>query len=102
MPIEVVPGRLTDRYDPTVRVVRLSEGVYYGHSIASVSVAAHEVGHAIKHDQAYGFLSLRHKMFPVANIASGIAPFLLLGGFLFQAFSLIGIAIIFFSAAVAF
>lgn len=74
----------------------------YGNSIASVSAAAHEVGHAIQHDQSYGFLSLRHKMFPVANIASGIAPFLLLGGFLFQAFSLIGIGIIFFSAAVAF
>ncbi|MDM5194640.1 zinc metallopeptidase [Bacillus hominis] len=102
VPIEVVPGRLSDHYDPMVRVVRLSEDVYYGNSIASVSVAAHEVEHAIQHDQSYGFLSLRHKMFPIANIASGIAPFLLLGGFLFQAFSLIGIGIIFFSAAVAF
>lgn len=102
MLIEVAPGRFTDHYDPTVRVVRLSEDVYYGSSIASVSVAAHEVGHAIQHDQSYGFLSLRHKMFPVANIASGIARFLLLGGSLFQAFSLMEIGIIFFSAAVAF
>jgi Zn-dependent membrane protease YugP len=102
VPIEVVPGRLSDHYDPITKTVRLSEEVYYGRSIASVSVAAHEVGHAIQHDQSYGFLALRHKMFPIVNLTSGVAPFLLLGGFLFKAFSLIGIGIIFFSFAVAF
>lgn len=47
--IEVVAGRLSDHYDPMNRVTRLSEEVYYGCSIASVSVASHEVGHAIQH-----------------------------------------------------
>ncbi|MDE3837997.1 peptidase [Bacillus methanolicus] len=102
VPVEVVPGTLTDHYDPLSRVVRLSEPVYYGSSIASISVAAHEVGHAIQHQQSYGALVLRHRMFPLVNFTSGIAPFLLLGGFLFQSLSLIGIGIIFFSAAVAF
>ncbi|WP_368657947.1 zinc metallopeptidase [Metabacillus halosaccharovorans] len=102
IPIEVVPGTLSDHYDPVKKVVRLSEAVYYGRSIASVSVAAHEIGHAIQHQQSYAALMLRHKIFPFANIASGIAPFLFIGGLLLQQLSLIGIGIVFFSAAVAF
>ncbi|MBA2877432.1 zinc metallopeptidase [Anoxybacillus ayderensis] len=102
VPVELVPGTLTDHYDPIARAVRLSEPVYYGRSIAAVSVAAHEVGHAVQHQQAYGALVLRHRMFPIVNLTSGMAPFLLLGGFLLQQFSLIGLGIILFSFAVAF
>ncbi len=102
VPVELVPGTLTDHYDPIARAVRLSEPVYYGRSIAAVSVAAHEVGHAVQHQQAYGALVLRHRMFPLVNFTSGIAPFLLLGGFLMQQFSLIGLGIILFSFAVVF
>ncbi|MFC5653433.1 zinc metallopeptidase [Paenibacillus solisilvae] len=100
--IEPVPGRLTDHYDPIHRVVRLSEPVYYESTISAVSVACHEIGHAIQHKQHYPMLALRHRIFPVVNIASGIAPFLLLAGFLFQATGLIGLGILFFSCAVAF
>jgi Zn-dependent membrane protease YugP len=102
IPIEVVHGTLSDHYDPIKKVVRLSESVYYGRSIASISVAAHEVGHAIQHQQSYPALVMRHRIFPFANIASGIAPFLFIGGMLLQQLSLIGVGIIFFSAAVAF
>ncbi|MDR0136195.1 zinc metallopeptidase [Metabacillus idriensis] len=102
VPVEPVRGTLTDHYDPTKKVVRLSEPVYYGKSIASISVASHEVGHAIQHKESYGALTLRHKMFPVVNISSGIAPFLLIGGMLFGSLNLVGLGIIFFSAAVAF
>jgi uncharacterized protein len=102
VPVEVVPGKLSDHYDPISKVVRLSEPVYYGDSIASVSVAAHEVGHAIQHQESYGALVLRHKMFPLVNLTSGIAPFMLLGGFFLQQFSLIGLGIILFSFAVLF
>jgi Zn-dependent membrane protease YugP len=102
VPVELVPGTLTDHYDPLSRTVRLSEPVYYGRSIAAISVAAHEVGHAIQHQQSYGALVLRHRMFPVVNFSSGIAPFLLLGGFLLHQTALIGLGIILFSAAVAF
>lgn len=102
VPIEPIPGRLTDHYDPIHRVVRLSEPVYYENSISAISVACHEVGHAIQHSVSYPMLVLRHKMFPIVRFASGIAPFLLIAGFLFSAFNLIGLGIIFFSAAVAF
>ncbi|WP_420850473.1 zinc metallopeptidase [Paenibacillus tepidiphilus] len=102
VPIEPVRGTLTDHYDPVHRVVRLSEPVYYESSIAAVSVACHEIGHAIQHKELYPMLTLRHKMFPVVNFASGIAPFMLLAGFLFSSLNLVGLGIIFFSAAVAF
>ncbi|RIX54071.1 zinc metallopeptidase [Paenibacillus nanensis] len=102
VPIEPVPGALTDHYDPIHRVVRLSEPVYYESSISAVSVACHEVGHAIQHSVSYPFLVARHRIFPIVNFASGIAPFLLLAGFLMNQFNLIGLGIIFFSVAVAF
>jgi Zn-dependent membrane protease YugP len=102
VPVEPVPGALTDHYDPIKRVVRLSEPVYYENSIAAISVACHEVGHAIQHKVHYPMLVLRHRMFPVVNFASGVAPFLLLMGILFQAAILFGLGILFFSAAVAF
>ena len=102
IPIEPVRGSLTDHYDPINRVVRLSEPVYYESSIAAVSVACHEIGHAIQHKEHYPMLTLRHRMFPVVNFASGVAPFMLLAGFIFSSLNLIGLGIIFFSAAVAF
>ncbi|WP_400164759.1 zinc metallopeptidase [Brevibacillus sp. TJ4] len=102
VPVEHIPGTLTDHYDPTARVVRLSDPVYFGNSIASLSVACHEVGHAIQHKVSYPMLVARHRMFPVVNLVSGSAPFLLLGGLLFQWSGLLLLGIIFFSGAVAF
>lgn len=102
IPVEPVRGTLTDHYDPIHRVVRLSEPVYFGSSIAAISVASHECGHAIQHKERYGALVLRHKMFPIVNFASGIAPFLLLAGFLLHSLNLLGLGIVFFSAAVLF
>ncbi|MBA2943824.1 zinc metallopeptidase [Paenibacillus sp. CGMCC 1.16610] len=103
VPVEAVRGTLTDHYDPTARVVRLSEPVYYESSISAVSVACHEVGHAIQHKVHYPMLVARHYMFPVVNFASGVAPLLILAGFLFQQIPwLLGLGIIFFAAAVAF
>ncbi|WP_308634680.1 zinc metallopeptidase [Paenibacillus silvisoli] len=102
VPVEPVPGSLTDHYDPIHRVVRLSEPVYYENSISAVSVACHEVGHAIQHSVHYPMLVVRHKIFPVVRFASGIAPFLLIAGFLFQATGLIGLGILFFTCAVGF
>jgi Zn-dependent membrane protease YugP len=102
VPIEPVRGVLTDHYDPIQRVVRLSEPVYYESSVSAVSVACHEVGHAIQHKFSYPMLVLRHRMFPMVSFTSGIAPFLLIAGFLFQASGLLLAGILFFSAAVAF
>jgi len=102
VPVEATPGALTDHYDPISRVVRLSEPVYYESTISAISVACHEVGHAIQHKVAYPMLTLRHRMFPVVNFASGVAPFMLLAGFLMAWSGMILLGIIFFSAAVAF
>lgn len=102
IPIEATPGSLTDHYDPIHKVVRLSEPVYYEKSISAISVACHEVGHAIQHSVSYPMLVLRHKIFPAVNFASGVAPFLLIAGLLFQYSTLIGLGIVFFSVAVAF
>ncbi|MCI3923843.1 zinc metallopeptidase [Paenibacillus sp. TRM 82003] len=102
VPIEPVRGTLTDHYDPIHRVVRLSEPVYYESSISAVSVACHEVGHAIQHQHSYPALVLRHRMFPLVSFTSGVAPLLLIAGFIFNAMNLVLVGIIFFSAAVAF
>jgi hypothetical protein len=102
VPVQVSQGHLSDHYNPIDRSVSLSEDVYFGNSIASLAVACHEVGHAIQHNVHFPMLVLRHRMFPAVNIASGVAPFLLMGGFLLQAANLIGLGIILFSAAVAF
>ena len=71
--IERTGGELTDHYDPRTGVVRLSDGIYGGTSIASVSVAAHEIGHAIQHAEGYKALAIRNSLVPVVNIASNMA-----------------------------
>lgn len=102
VPIEPIQGSLTDHYDPIARVVRLSEPVYHERSVSAIAVACHEVGHAIQHKEAYPMLVARHRMFPVVNFASGIAPFMLILGLMFGFTGLIGLGIAFFSCAVLF
>lgn len=84
--VEVAQGGvLSDHYDPINQVVRLSSDIYYNHSIASISVAAHEVGHAIQHKERYGFIAIRNRLLPAANIASKLGWItLFLGLFFFQ------------------
>ena len=91
-------GVLSDHYDPSNHIVRLSSEVYNGTSIASVSVAAHEVGHAIQHKEHYGAIGLRNRLLPLASIASRMGWLILFVGlFLFATTPLIlyiGIALI--------
>ncbi len=78
--IEVIPGELSDHYDPRSRVLRLSQSSYHGNHAAAVGVAAHEAGHALQHGRAYFPLKLRMAMVPVCNIGSSLAmPLLLIG-----------------------
>ena len=80
VPIEIIPGQLTDNYDPTKDVMHLSNGICNGNSIASVAVAAHESGHAIQDGTNYGFLKFRIAMVPVVNLVSGASwPLLIIG-----------------------
>jgi Zn-dependent membrane protease YugP len=72
--VEPVAGQLTDHYDPRSKVVRLSEDNFRGNSIAGVSVAAHEVGHAIQDASGYVPMKLRSGIFPIVNFSSQIWP----------------------------
>lgn len=77
-----VPGQLTDHYDPGAKAVRLSEDNFYKNSIAGVSVAAHEVGHAIQDASGYVPMKLRAGIFPIVNFSGQLFMPLLIGGFL--------------------
>lgn len=100
--IEYIPGNLTDHYDPTNRTLRLSESVYGSNSVAALGVTAHEVGHAIQHNQGYLPLQVRNSIVPVANIASTAAFPLLLIGLLLGAVGLIKLGAVLFTAVVIF
>ena len=102
--IESVAGSLTDHYDPSSRVVRLSQPVYGMNSIAAIGVAAHEAGHAIQHATRYGPLVLRSTLVPVANIGSRFGPLIAMAGlfFLESIPILFPIGILLFSGAVLF
>ena len=75
--IEMVRGRLSDHYDPRSNVVRLSQDIYYGTSITSIAVAAHECGHAMQHAKGYVPLNLRSTLVPVVNFSSSMSWFLI-------------------------
>jgi len=78
--IEHISGKLTDHYSPNEKVLRLSDSVMGSTSIASISVAAHECGHAIQHKEGYGPLKLRSVSVPVANIGSKLSwPIIVIG-----------------------
>ena len=78
--IEMTGGQLSDHYDPKARKVRLSNEVFRGTSLASLGVAAHEVGHAIQHDTGYVPLHIRNSIIPVTQIGSTLSfPLLFIG-----------------------
>lgn len=100
--VERVAGNLSDHYDPRTRVVRLSQGVHDGRSVAAIGVAAHETGHAIQHSMGYGPLRLRNAIIPVTQFSSSISVWLILIGFFFSWSPLALAGIILFSFAVLF
>lgn len=100
--VQPVAGVLTDHYDPSSKTVRLSEEVYGSSSIAAVSVAAHEVGHAIQHNEQYAFLNFRSLLAPVAGFTSKFVYVLIFAGFVFEIMKLVDLGIVFFSIALLF
>ena len=101
VPIYAVPGNLTDHYDPRRRTVSLSEEVFYGTSISSVSIAAHECGHAIHHSKLYAPMMFRSAIVPVVNFASSASWIIIMMGF-FVSNSFLWIGILLFTATVLF
>ncbi|MDU5263388.1 MAG: zinc metallopeptidase [Clostridium celatum] len=100
VPVVEIRGELTDHYDPTRRVVRLSSDIYHGASIASAGIAAHEVGHAIQHKEAYKPLVLRTSIATAVNFSSQASIVIFMIGLLFSIPLLTNIGIIFFTVAV--
>ncbi|HEX6209226.1 MAG TPA: zinc metallopeptidase [Methylomirabilota bacterium] len=120
--IEAVPGQLTDHYDPRGKVLRVSNAVS-GHpelgsydptemalgvpggqrlSVAAAAVIAHEVGHALQDRERDPWMAVRQTIVPAAQFGSSIAPWLIIGGLIFNALNLAWIGLIAFGAAVLF
>ena len=95
--IEHISGNLTDHFDPSTNVVRLSDTVYGSRSVASIGVAAHVVGHAIQHAVGYVPIRVRAAIIPITNIGSKLSMPLILLGFLFQWQPIVNLGIILFS-----
>ena len=102
VPVEETPGSLSDHYDPRSKSVHLSSEVFRGVSVASTSVAAHEIGHAIQHAQAYAFFRFRSAMFPAVQFASNIWMLFLIGGIFFAITQFIVLAVALYAIAVLF
>lgn len=103
--VEHIDGELTDHYDPSSKVLRLSDSVYSSTSVAAVGVAAHECGHAIQHAQSYAPLKIRTAIVPAANIGAKISwPLILVGLIIGSSGSnfLITLGILMFSLSVLF
>jgi uncharacterized protein len=84
VPVEAVPGELSDHYDPRTRVLRLSQGVYGVPSVAAVAIAAHEAGHAIQHARGYAPLKVRTSIVPLVSIGSNFGFIVLILGVILQ------------------
>jgi Zn-dependent membrane protease YugP len=86
MPVEEVPGHLSDHYDPSKRALFLSSDNFHGRTVAAVGVAAHESGHALQHQAAYGLFNFRMAIVPVTQFASMAYMGIFFAGFVFRQF----------------
>jgi Zn-dependent membrane protease YugP len=100
--VEESSGFLSDHYDPSKKVVRLSPDVFRSNSLAAIGVAAHETGHAIQHSKAYVPLMLRNTIVPVAQFGSNFAWIAIILGFILGFMGLVKIGIVLFCVVVFF
>ncbi|MGB0388144.1 MAG: zinc metallopeptidase [Ardenticatenaceae bacterium] len=99
--VEETGGFLSDHYDPSKKVLRLSRDVYRGKSVAAAGIAAHEMGHALQDAENYAPLTMRSSMVPSVTVGSWVGPLLLIVGmFIHPGVALIGL--MFFAATVLF
>lgn len=89
------PGTLSDHYDPRSKVVRLSSDIYHGTSVAGVSVAAHECGHAIQDKEGYFFMRVRASLVPIVNFSSYAGYVAIMIGLMFGALNVVWLGIFF-------
>lgn len=99
---EGVPGQMTDHYDPSGHVVRMSQDVATKPSVAAMAIVAHELGHAQQHQQNSALIAMRSFLVPAMSISPNLAYGLIFAGFIFNAVGLIWAGIMFFGVVVAF
>jgi hypothetical protein len=102
VPIERIPGELTDHYDPKTKVLRLSDGVFNNSSIAALGIVAHECGHAVQDQVRYAPLRWRSGLVPAANIGSNVGYWVFLGGLLLSVPTVSWLGVALFSLATLF
>lgn len=100
--IEHVSGRLSDHFDPSTNVIRLSDSVYASTSVAAIGVAAHEAGHAVQYAVGYGPMKLRAMIIPLTNFGSKLAWPLILLGIVLNFSGLLTIGVLLFGTATLF
>ncbi|MBR4573955.1 MAG: zinc metallopeptidase [Lachnospiraceae bacterium] len=101
--VERIEGSLTDHFDPAAKVVRLSSAVYDSDSVAAISVAAHECGHAMQHNEDYFPLKLRSAILPAASFGSKYGLWIVIAGLFISFFRpLVFIGIVLFAFGVLF
>lgn len=100
--VESVQGFLSDHYDPSSKTLRLSPDIFNGRSVTAAGIAAHEVGHAIQHQEGYAPMKLRQKMVPAANIGTNLGLWITIGGIFVGITEVAMLGVLLFGAAVAF
>jgi Zn-dependent membrane protease YugP len=100
--VEPVPGHLSDHYDPRTKTLHLSPEVYQGASVASLAIAAHELGHALQDQEGYFPLRLRSALVPAVNIGSYLGWILIILGVLIGLTQLAWLGVAVFSGGVLF
>jgi len=100
--VEGVAGNLTDHYDPRTKILKLSQGVYQGSSVASLAIAAHELGHAMQDQESYLPLRLRAALVPAVNIGSYLGWIFIILGFLLRFQELAWVGVIIFAGGAVF
>jgi Zn-dependent membrane protease YugP len=100
--IQPIQGNLSDHYDPRSKILSLSPGVYQGNSVASLAVAAHELGHAMQDQEGYMPLKLRAALVPAVNIGSYLGWILIFLGLILRVYNLAILGVVVFSAGLVF
>ena len=102
VPIQTIGGKLSDNFDPRTNTLNLSEKVSKERTIAAISIAAHECGHALQHQENYGPIRLRSILVPVVRVSSILSWILIIAGYVMGILGMTTIGIIFFSTMVVF
>ena len=102
IPLQVVPGNLTDHFDPRANVVRLSQGTATQPSVASMAIAAHELGHVQQYQTGSALIKARNFLVPAVQFSPTLSYIAIFAGLLLNIAGLVWVGILFFSLMVLF